>query len=962
MSDLLREGFSGSSPTDLRLVLLGNIGCGKTSTADTILGQLSPVSPSAARSSTLRQGLTEGRRVTLVEAPRWFWIGCDMDEGVKKETQRGMSLVAPGPHAVLLLVPVNQFTEMEGRVPAELEKLFGTEVLDHTLVLLTCGDYLMGKTVEQYLQREHPGLRQVIERCGGRYHVFNNRQRQDKEQVQELLKKVDSMVQTNGVYCIKTDQEKELEKRVLERKRELMESFRAQKEEEKKLIMAKSVSDTDVFDARQEPNSTLERRRKYKDEIEGRVVANEVSNGLYSAPATERPSYSEPKDDDSQLTRTPSFRLNADGALLSQISETQSKPKLISTYHHRINSFEENSPGTSPTFSPHSPTFSPHSPTFSPHSPTVSPHSPTFSPHSPTFSPSSYSTQTFAASPTPVPRSSSSPPSSPSQLSTPPELRLILLGRSGVGKSAAGNSILGQELFESHPDSFTAITQKCEKKKAMVEGKRVSVVDTPDWFNSEQTPDEVRAQISSCVALSSPGPHAFLLCVPLDQPAKTELQALEALGTVFGPEAVQKHTMVLFTYADKLRESGKVEGKSVENYIASQRGDLVKLVEKCRDRYHVMEKGDGWRQKQNVAELLEKVQQTVKEAGGQCYSTPAFQEAEEKVRQRQLEIAAGRRGIKPELAVDDGQLSSMRQTLAPINEEITEEEIVNTRDEAERIVSSANIESLPPVTLSTMSPSLLRSMMEKVESGAKMLPQLLANSSTWVEDSAKQVKGSPVWEKIGSGAQNVQKMVADSPMWEKVGTTAGQVSQAVGKRVPQKVVDGSAWVGSGAKAVTSSPMWGKVGSGAKNLAKSPVWGKVGSGAKTGAKLMADGSVKVGEGIGAGAKKVAQSPVWEKVGAGVKAGAKRVSESSVWEKMGNTAKQVPKTIIIGAILGLVLGVILAGLIGGAVGTGAGAAVSEVVRRKFSNKSTSDGTINAEVLANNSTDGRKLMKTE
>uniref|UniRef100_A0A3Q2GAR9 AIG1-type G domain-containing protein n=2 Tax=Cyprinodon variegatus TaxID=28743 RepID=A0A3Q2GAR9_CYPVA len=496
----------------------------------------------------------------------------------------------------------------------------------------------------------------------------------------------------------------------------------------------------------------------------------------------------------------------------------------------------------------------------------------------------------------------------------------------------------------------------------MVEGKRVSVVDTPDWFNSEQTPDEVRAQISSCVALSSPGPHAFLLCVPLDQPAKTELQALEALGTVFGPEAVQKHTMVLFTYADKLRESGKVEGKSVENYIASQRGDLVKLVEKCRDRYHVMEKGDGWRQKQNVAELLEKVQQTVKEAGGQCYSTPAFQEAEEKVRQRQLEIAAGRRGIKPELAVDDGQLSSMRQSLAPINEEITEEEIVNTRDEAERIVSSANIESLPPVTLSTMSPSLLRSMMEKVESGAKMLPQLLANSSTWVEESAKQVKGSPVWGKIGSGAQNVQKMVADSPMWEKVGTTAGQVSQAVGKRVPQKVVDGSAWVGSGAKAVTSSPMWGKVGSGAKNLAKSPVWGKVGSGAKTGAKLMADGSVKVGAGIGAGAKKVAQSPVWEKMGAGVKAGAKRVSESSVWEKMGNTAKQVPKTVIIGAILGLVLGVILAGLIGGAVGTGAGAAVSEVVRRKFSNKSTSDGTINAEILANNSTDGRKLMKTE
>ncbi len=33
-------------------------------------------------------------------------------------------------------------------MPAELEEVFGEEVLDHTLVLLTCGDYLMGRKVE----------------------------------------------------------------------------------------------------------------------------------------------------------------------------------------------------------------------------------------------------------------------------------------------------------------------------------------------------------------------------------------------------------------------------------------------------------------------------------------------------------------------------------------------------------------------------------------------------------------------------------------------------------------------------------------------------------------------------------------------------------------------------------------------------------------------------------------------
>lgn len=107
----------GSSASDLRLLLLGNIGCGKTSSVDTILGQLSPIPPSTSRSCQLRQGFTEGRNVILVEAPRCYWNGDKMEDSVRKETQRAMTLLAPGPHAVLLLVPVGQFTEVSLSLP-----------------------------------------------------------------------------------------------------------------------------------------------------------------------------------------------------------------------------------------------------------------------------------------------------------------------------------------------------------------------------------------------------------------------------------------------------------------------------------------------------------------------------------------------------------------------------------------------------------------------------------------------------------------------------------------------------------------------------------------------------------------------------------------------------------------------------------------------------------------------------
>lgn len=461
-------------------------------------------------------------------------------------------------------------------------------------------------------------------------------------------------------------------------------------------------------------------------------------------------------------------------------------------------------------------------------------------------------------------------------------------------------------------------------------------MDTPDWFNSEKTPEEVRAQISSCVTLSSPGPHAFLMCVPLDQPAKTELQALRALEAVFGPEAVQKHTLVLFTYADQLRESGKTGKDSIEAYIASQRGDLLKIVEKCDDRFHIMNMEGGPRQRSNVAELLDKVEHTVEEAGGQCYSCPAFQEAEKRLRERQLEIARKKKGnkVEEETPEDIRQLSSHRRVLYPYmqplaeadEEEVREDEIEKTRDEAEESVRTMNIESLPPITLSTISPSVLQSIMEKMGSNAKTLKQLLSDSSVWVSDGAKKVKNSPMWGTVGSGAQNIQRRVADSPLWGTMGASAGHVSKMVGDRVPKVVVDSSAWVGSGAKAAAASP----------------VWGKVGSGAKSGAKMVAQNSVRLGAGIGSGAKKVAQSPVWGKVGSGAKAGAKMVAESSAWEKISTAAKKVPKVVIAGALLGLVLGVVLLGVIGGVVGAVAGSAVSEVGRRKLSKQSTLEKT--------------------